>query len=239
MKKYLYIILLVVVVFGQADNNDSIEMKDGTIHKGTIVDESPFIVIIELDNFLKTRLSLPKRKVKNINKGNKVIDNKILTLEQESINVYNKKYSNAIGFCSDKDIYLSALSIPWGIRFESSAGFDVTVQNSDSGDESKLKTTRLGIGILFEEITDKELRLFSYYGLRVLNTKTTFGSKSSESVSNLSISPLLGSNLYVNDRMSIGGELQLNIVKDSPDASDDVTYFQYNLYSKIFLRVFF
>ena len=97
----------------------------------------------------------------------------------------------------------------------------------------------MGIGILFEEITDKELRLFSYYGLRVLNTKTTFGSKSSESVSNLSISPLLGSNLYVNDRMSIGGELQLNIVKDSPDDSDDVTYFQYNLYSKIFLRVFF
>ncbi len=239
MKKYLLIVLLVGVVFGQADNNDSIEMKDGTIHKGTIVDESPFIVIIELDNFLKTRLSLPKRKVKNINKGNKVIDNKILTLEQESINVYNKKYSNAIGFCSDKDIYLSALSIPWGIRFESSGGFNVTVQNSDSGDESKLKTTRLGIGILFEEITDKELRLFSYYGLRVLNTKTTFGSKSSESVSNLSISPLLGSNLYVNDRVSIGGELQLNIVKDSPDVSDDVTYFQYNLYSKIFLRVFF
>ena len=239
MKKYLLIVLLIGVCFGQTDNNDSIEMKDGTIHKGTIVDESPFIVIIELDNFLKTRLSLPKRKVKNINKGNKVIDNKILTLEQESINVYNKKYSNAIGFCSDKDIYLSALSIPWGIRFESSGGFNVTVQNSDSGDESKLKTTRLGIGILFEEITDKELRLFSYYGLRVLNTKTTFGSKSSESVSNLSISPLLGSNLYVNDRVSIGGELQLNIVKDSPDVSDDVTYFQYNLYSKIFLRVFF
>ena len=100
MKKYLFIVLLVGACFGQADNNDSIEMKDGTIHKGTIVDESPFIVIIELDNFLKTRLSLPKRKVKNINKGNKVIDNKILTLEQESINVYNKKYSNAIGFCS-------------------------------------------------------------------------------------------------------------------------------------------
>ena len=169
---------------------------------------------------------------------NFVFDNKILTLEQESINVYNKKYSNAIGFCSDKDIYLSALSIPWGIRFESSGGFNVTVQNSDSGDESKLKTTRLGIGILFEEITDKELRLFSYYGLRVLNTKTTFGSKSSESVSNLSISPLLGSNLYLNDRMSIGGELQLNIVKDSPDVSDD-TYYQYNLNSKIFLRFFF
>ena len=128
------------------------------------------------------------------NKSKKVIDNKILPLEKGSINVYNKKYSNAIGFCSDKDIYLSALSIPWGIRFESSAGFEVTGQNSDSGDEYKLKTTRLGIGILFEEITDKELRLFSYYGLRVLNIKTTIGSESSESVSNLSISPLLGSN---------------------------------------------
>jgi hypothetical protein len=44
--------------------------------------------------------------------------------------------------------------------------------------------------------------------------------------------------LYVNDRVSIGGELQLNIVQDSPDVSDD-TYYQYNLYSKIFLRVFF
>ena len=132
MKKNLLIVLLVGVVFGQADNNDSIEMKDGTIHKGTIVDESPFIVIIELDNLLKTRLSLPKRKVKNINKGNKVIDNKILPLEKGSINVYNKKYSNAIGFCSDKDIYLSALSIPWGIRFESSAGFDAISQAIES-----------------------------------------------------------------------------------------------------------
>ena len=239
MKKYLLIILLVGVCFGQTDSNDSIEMKDGTIYKGNIVDESPFIVIIELDNFLKTRLSLPKRKVKNINKGNKVIDNKILKSGKNLANVYNKKYSNAIGFCSDKDIYLSALSIPLGIRFESSAGFEFTGLNSDSENDPKSTITRLGVGILFEEIADKELRLFSYYGLRVLNTKITFESSSRESNSDLSISPVLGSNLYVNDRMSIGGELQLNIAQDSSDNSDDITYYQYNLYSKINLRVFF
>ena len=60
------------------------------------------------------------------------------------------------------------------IRFESSAGFEFAGLYSDSENESKSTITRLGVGILFEEIADKELRLFSYYGLRVLNTKITF-----------------------------------------------------------------
>ena len=32
MKKYLFIVLLIGVCFGQTDSNDSIEMKDGKIH---------------------------------------------------------------------------------------------------------------------------------------------------------------------------------------------------------------
>tara|TARA_Y100000768_G_C23925013_1_gene657037 strand:- start:986 stop:1180 length:195 start_codon:yes stop_codon:yes gene_type:complete len=63
MKKYLFVVLFVGVGFGETDNNDSIEMKDGTIYKGIVIDENPFIVIIELDTS-KTRLYLLKRKVK-------------------------------------------------------------------------------------------------------------------------------------------------------------------------------
>jgi len=185
---------------------------------------------------------------------------------QEALEKYNKKYSNGIGYSTDKDIYFSALSAPLGIRFEPFFGYNVSGQNTDKKNnnididaESKLILARLGLGILIENIVDNELRLFSYYGLRFANTKNTTKLKQNDpinldevveidtSFSNFSISPVIGSHVYVNDRISIGGELQLNIAQDEELSvnqdlngdSDKVTYFQYGLSSKIFIRLYF
>ena len=183
---------------------------------------------------------------------------------QEVKEKYNEKYLNAFGYSSDKNIYLSAVSSRLGIRFEPFFGFNVSGQNTDEKEteidtESKLTITRIGAGIFQELLSDEENRIFTYLGLRFTRTENIISLKQSDPLNlsetleadtssiNLSYAPVIGSHVYVNDRISIGGEIQLNIAQDEEISvnedingdSDKITFYQYDLSTKIFIRVYF